>query len=1037
MLISRTLLGSILCAALVGCTTAPTVGPTERANVTTASSPITIAPAADAPAVSVEATPVGTFPTRVKITDGQMAIGFDGTNFVSAWSDSRTAADGIYLARIRPTDGALLDPTGIALTDPPAPTLSLGLFQNPPERNRVVLAVGGGNTYVGWREYFEGSYERMIVARVDATGKVAARHSIDLIATSFLTKDGNTNWLPGVAGLSADSSGAAVFYYAQNPSGGFDVVARRIVGDTMSDPVTLLAGQTQYNGPIHVAMSQGALFVDFYREFVHENGSTWESAYAAIPAGGVALPVVHRTPREGAQSFTVFGVGGQFRLFVNIGDIFIAKIDGAGTVLSTSSTPTINGWSNVSETTVVDQFMVREQNPRCFQTIGGNGVKNGGCVEADADPEFPTWSFDLPPFATSGTSIAEAYFTGGSGNEFSPQIVKALVSSRGTGDPRAKVRLSSSANRQMFSSIATDGQTYVATWREDRTAVEQSGSLGAVFAARLDVDGKMVGNPIQLSSGPANLNGLLGGNAPSPRIIFDGTKYIAAWGQGLADSNDSDRVLSAYAAILPATGPLVAEKMLPIASSGGFGDVALGNDGKNTILAFTRSNGLFFEIAATRISNDTHDVLDAVPPTIAGSVGVRFGPSLAFNGKQTLIVWGGQEASSLVFLGAFLDVGEVVPKKNPFAIYNSGRFGLQPIVVSDKKHGFLVAWNEISTEDYQQNLFGKLVGDDGSLGAPDPISGKRNESVSSAIPLSKLGHDQRNHRIVDASDGSNYFITWSDGRRTPDYDVRGAWIDAATGKVHDPEGFPIAIQTGVHESTPAVAFRNSSEALVVYQEFSKEPSVNTFRLKARKIAASQLLGTACQTNDACASRACVDGVCCDTPCNDGCGVCNATPGTCTAKPSTATCGPSASYLCNGTSLSCILSCGSTIPCAPGSYCSNGQCEPIEAHCADDTTAEPSPGERVLCAPFKCLGNACLTSCGSVDDCATGLICDFSGRCVDPPAPPRPEEPSCAMGEGRASFSWFTGALSVFVIGASRVRRTKRTSNVDRSKGGAV
>lgn len=1033
---NRLLLTSFLVTVL-GCHMASDPSPEKKEAAGRASSPISVSPAADAPSVTVDTNPVSVA-TRVAWNDGRAMAAFDGTNFVTAWSDSRTAANNIFLARVRETDGAILDPTGVLLSEHTPPILALGLFQNPPSRDRVMTATGGGNTYVSWREFTEGTGERMIVARIDASGKVVARHSIDGVATTFLDSNGGTGYTNAVAGLSADSSGAAAFYYARNPTGGFDVVARRIVGDSVSAPITLLSGLRQFSSDAHCAMSEGALIVDHWGEFPSAGGPRWESYYAAVPAGSTALPVVHETPMVGAQSWNVFGVGGQFRLIINTGDVNIAKIDGSGNVLALNAGPSNGGWSAIAPSTVADQFVVHEGNPSCLQTFDGDAKAVGACVPIDNDPEIPGSNFGQPSMVVGSSTVAAPYLLGGNaGDEFDPYRFKLGILNRTTGAAVASPNVALSANRQMFSDVATDGQTYVATWREDRVPPAQSGSLGAVYAARLDAEGKMVGTPILLSSGPSNLQGALGSNAPSPRVIFDGSKYIVAWGQGVGGGgSDSDRVLSIFAAILPSTGNLVVEKSITVPSSGGFGDVALSNDGKNTLLAFTRTSGFFFEISLARISNSTHDLIDTQPKTISTPGGVRFAPALAFNGTRTLAVWINQQANSLVVAGRFIDAGEVEPKNDIFPIYDSGRFALQPALASDKKNGFLMAWNELATENYDQNLYGKLIGDDGSLSVYDPMNGKRTATLEDAIPLSRLGHDQRNHRLVYSNDGTNYFVAWSDGRRAPDYDIRGTWIDTATGKVHDLDGFPISTQTGVYEASPAVVFPTASSAFMLYQEFSSDAQVGAMRLKARKISASSLLGVGCASNDDCASRSCVDGVCCNNACNNGCGTCSAVAGTCTPKPATTACGPSNSYLCSGSSLSCTLSCGPTTPCAPGSHCANGQCEPIEARCADETTAEPAPGELIPCAPFKCLGNACLTRCGSVDDCAAGLICDFAGKCLAPPGPPPPEEPTCSMGEGRASAPWFTLAMTLSAIGASRIRRSKQARRSAASEGGA-
>jgi MYXO-CTERM domain-containing protein len=81
-------------------------------------------------------------------------------------------------------------------------------------------------------------------------------------------------------------------------------------------------------------------------------------------------------------------------------------------------------------------------------------------------------------------------------------------------------------------------------------------------------------------------------------------------------------------------------------------------------------------------------------------------------------------------------------------------------------------------------------------------------------------------------------------------------------------------------------------------------------------------------------------------------------------------------------------CGSK-PCRDDSACADeyhcdlasGECRADEAStCSEDGSAEELPnGTRILCAPYVCQGVACLDSCNSSDECASGHVCHPSRK----------------------------------------------------------
>ena len=148
-------------------------------------------------------------------------------------------------------------------------------------------------------------------------------------------------------------------------------------------------------------------------------------------------------------------------------------------------------------------------------------------------------------------------------------------------------------------------------------------------------------------------------------------------------------------------------------------------------------------------------------------------------------------------------------------------------------------------------------------------------------------------------------------------------------------------------------------------------------------------GQTCTANSQCITGSCVDGVCCNTACAGLCSACSAVrkgsgvDGVCgavsngndpdneCATSSASTCGTTGT--CNGTG-ACALY-------ASGTACGT-------ATCANDTQLANTcngagsclPSTSIPCAPYKCEGNVCATSCTDDTQCAGIYFCGTSNTC---------------------------------------------------------
>ncbi len=249
------------------------------------------------------------------------------------------------------------------------------------------------------------------------------------------------------------------------------------------------------------------------------------------------------------------------------------------------------------------------------------------------------------------------------------------------------------------------------------------------------------------------------------------------------------------------------------------------------------------------------------------------------------------------------------------------------------------------------------------------------------------------------------------------------------------------------------------------------------------------IGSSCKGSNECGAQApnCVDGVCCESACDgqcESCGeaaslgscvnvqgrprggrptcvgdaVCNGisfTPpfecngqGACEA-PQPEDCG--GGYKCNDQG--CLGSCSSDAECDTDSsfHCDAalGDCQPTDtAECSDDLTmAIPITGEAENCGAYLCdrSSGTCRSECSSIDDCASGSICDANRTCV-------PESVSSAGAADGSCGCRVSGdptqrshqALALALVGLALLRRRRiprpRSGKIDyrtRPASGAV
>ena len=152
-------------------------------------------------------------------------------------------------------------------------------------------------------------------------------------------------------------------------------------------------------------------------------------------------------------------------------------------------------------------------------------------------------------------------------------------------------------------------------------------------------------------------------------------------------------------------------------------------------------------------------------------------------------------------------------------------------------------------------------------------------------------------------------------------------------------------------------------------------------------------GAACGCDAECGSGFCVDGVCCESACQETCKSCNtpSAPGVCAFVAAGGA--PRTPDVCSASSVS---TCGLDGTCdgqggcrsyPKGTVCQGGTCDGASVggrrYCDGAGTCAAGPAQ--ICAPFNCDGqtNACVETCNSDADCIPTVKC-VAGSCGEKP-----------------------------------------------------
>ncbi len=134
------------------------------------------------------------------------------------------------------------------------------------------------------------------------------------------------------------------------------------------------------------------------------------------------------------------------------------------------------------------------------------------------------------------------------------------------------------------------------------------------------------------------------------------------------------------------------------------------------------------------------------------------------------------------------------------------------------------------------------------------------------------------------------------------------------------------------------------------------------------------------------------------------------------------------YQC-GDGQGCKTSCTTDHDCASTHRCEGTQCVArAKAACDGNHTLVAPDGKVTDCAPFKCSGDTCRTTCARVDDCVSPASCGFDNVChapQDAAVTPPDDGGGCSVTRAPDARTAWAAFASALVLGMSRRARMRR------------
>lgn len=703
------------------------------------------------------------------------AIAGDGTNYLVVWHDNRNGANlDLYAARVA-TNGAVLDPSGFAITTATN------------DQWHPAVAFNGTNYLVAWQDA-RGGAQDIYATRVTPDGTVFETNGLAVAITA------NDQRLPAVASQAGDF--LVVWQDGRNGAANQDIYAARIRGSGLLVETNGFAVSNAANSQSAPTVGVvGTNFVAAWHDF--RSGVSLDVYAARITKTGAVLDANAIPVSALANDQWNVAIAGQGATGLIVwqdarngtdDDIFGARINESGVVLDA-------GGVGISQQPGEQQFpavgrlgtdyFVAWQDSRAggsldlygtrFTSAGAVSTPNGALLsDAANDQRFPAVSAVGEQLLVVWEDIR---------NGLETDIFGARIDSAGSSLDGGNLLVSTVANSQESPAVASNGSLHLAVWRDFRNDVQ-----GDIYGARVAADGTVL-----------DPNGLVICSASNyqlaPRVAASNGDFLVVWQDfrnGVHDDVLGKRVTSA-GVVLDPNGLLLSTALgaqrLP--------DVAGGTNAYLVVWQDRRS-GSSDDVFGTRVGLDG-SVQDANGLAICAALGDQKTPAVAGLHDRFFVAWedfrGG--VSNRIF-GTSVQANGTIGVVNGFALSTVTGEQLAPRVAASTNQ-FLAVWQG-ATNGNGFNIFGTRITAAGVV------------TETNSITINAATGDQT--RPAVAGKGGGFMVVWEDQRVVGRTNLFATRV-TGNGSVLEPVGTLTAPDTGLHRA-PALA-QAGSEYLLVYQ----------------------------------------------------------------------------------------------------------------------------------------------------------------------------------------------------------------------------
>jgi hypothetical protein len=615
--------------------------------------------------------------------------------------------------------------------------------------------------------------------------------------------------------------------------GGCDIFGSRVTtaGTVLDKPGILVSGATGFQRRPAVASNGTNYFVvwddsrsgvgsDVYGTRVTAAGSVLDPS--GIPVStGMDDQLLTALSTNGTDYFVVWR---DYRSGTDW-DIYGARVASAGTVLDPTgiavSTAANSQWNPSVASNGTDYFVVWHDSD-----IYGARVTAAGTVLDPTGIAISTL-VGYPSVASNGTDYFVVWHDG--------DIYGARVTAVGTVLDPTGIAVSTAASDQRLPSVASNGTGYFVAW-EDRRNQFVSGY--DIYGSRVTGAGTVLdAGGIPISKAP--------GDQVLPSVAAGTTDYFLVW-QDEGGSAVGARVQASDGALLDGPPESGGIDISFAASSQRGADV--GSDGSTYLVAWQDWRDYDVsgrDIYGVRVASDG-TVLDPSGIAICTAENDQGGPSVTSNGTDYFVVWSDGRTISGIYGARIRSVDGVLldgPPDTGGIIISTEPFQYHPDAASLNGDYFVVWTDRRNWATTAYDIYGTPVSSDGTVLDP------------AGIAVSSTAASHQRYPSV-ASNGTDYFVVWQDGRNsaTSDVDIYGTRIDAKGGLLDGPpDTGGIAVSTAADDQDyPSVA-SNGSDFFVVWRDFRNKANTNSYDIFGARVRGS-------------------DGVLLDDPVN-GIGVC--------------------------------------------------------------------------------------------------------------------------------------------------------------------